>query len=129
MSLLRTCRRLSARLTLTQRVAVLSLVPMVLLGFVLTNVIERQVQSHSVSDAGQSARLIASIGIQPRLTPHELKAGLTPAQVRQLDDQLRARSTTENLARIKIWNVGPYGRLLRRSPPDRAQLPARQRPR
>ncbi|HEY2216527.1 MAG TPA: bifunctional diguanylate cyclase/phosphodiesterase, partial [Solirubrobacteraceae bacterium] len=78
---------------------------MVLLGFVLTSVIERQVQAHSVADAVQSARLIASIGIQPRLTPRELKVGLKPAQVAQLDSQLRARSTTENLARIKIWNA------------------------
>ncbi len=105
MSLLRTCRRLSARLTLTQRVATLSLLPMVVLGFALTSVIEHQVESHSIADAAQSARLIASIGIQPRLTPHELRVGLTPTQVKDLDRQLRARSTTENLARIKIWNA------------------------
>ena len=105
MSLLRTCRRLLARLTLTQRVALTSLVPMVVLGFVLTSVIEHQVESHSVADAGQSARLIASIGIQPRLTPSEISHGLTPAQIRDLDEQLRARSATENLARIKIWNA------------------------
>ncbi len=105
MPLLRTCRRLLARLTLTQRVALTSLVPMVVLGFVLTSVIEHQVESHSVADAGQSARLIASIGIQPRLTPHEIARGLTPAQIHELDEQLRARSATENLARIKIWNA------------------------
>lgn len=105
MSLLRMCRRLSARLTLTQRVATLSLLPMVVLGFALTSVIEHQVESHSIADAAQSARLIASIGIQPRLTPRELRDGLTPAQVKDLDRQLRARSTTENLARIKIWNA------------------------
>jgi diguanylate cyclase (GGDEF)-like protein len=105
MTLLRACRRLLGRLTLTQRVALMSLVPMVVLGFALTQVIEHQVESHSVADASQSARLIASIGIQPRLTPHELDIGLTPGEVGQLDEQLRARSTTENLARIKIWNA------------------------
>jgi diguanylate cyclase (GGDEF)-like protein len=105
MSLLRACKRLAGKLTLTQRVALMSLVPIVALGFVLTRVIERQVESHSVADASQSARLIANIGIQPRLTPHELAAGLSQAQIRQLDEQLRARSTTENLARIKIWNA------------------------
>lgn len=105
MSLLRTCRRLLGRLTLTQRVALTSLVPMVVLGFVLTSVIEHQVESHSVADAGQSARLIASIGIQPRLTPREIARGLTPGQIRDLDQQLQARSTAENLARIKIWNA------------------------
>jgi diguanylate cyclase (GGDEF)-like protein len=105
MALLRAYRRLSARLTLTQRVALTSLVPMVVLGFVLTSVLEQQVERHSVADAGQSARLIASIGIQPRLTPREVRNGLTAGQIQGLDDQLRARSVTENLARIKIWNA------------------------
>ena len=105
MSLLRGCRRLTARLTLTQRVAAMSLAPMVVLGFVLTTVIERRVEAHSVADAAQSARLIANIGIQPRLTPSELQTGLTPREIRGLDAQLRSRSRTENLSRIKIWNA------------------------
>jgi diguanylate cyclase (GGDEF)-like protein len=106
MRLVRVCRALAERLTLTQRVALLSLVPIVVLGFALTSVIERQVEDHSLSSASQSARLIANIGIQPRLTAQELTRGLTPVEVAQLDHQLRARSTTENLARIKIWNIG-----------------------
>src|SRR4029077_8769807 len=99
-------RRLTGRLSLTQQVALLSLVPIVVLGFILTRVIERQIVAHSVADASQSARLIANIGIQPRLSPHAMRDGLTRAQVADLDKQLRARSTTENLARIKIWNAG-----------------------
>ncbi len=97
-------RGASIRLSLTQQVALLSLVPIVALGFILTRVIERQVESQSVADASRSARLIVGIGIQPRLTPRELRDGLTPIQVRELEQQLRARSTTENLARIEIWN-------------------------
>jgi diguanylate cyclase (GGDEF)-like protein len=106
MRLVRACKALAERLTLTQRVALLSLVPMAVLGFALTSVIEHEVEQHSLASASQSARLIANIGIQPRLTARELKHGLTPREVRQLDEQLRARSTTENLARIKIWNIG-----------------------
>jgi len=105
MALLRAYRRLAGRLTLTQRVALTSLVPMVVLGFVLTSVLEHQVETHSVADAGQSARLIASIGIQPRLTPSEVRNGLNAQEIKALDEQLRARSATENLARIKIWNA------------------------
>jgi diguanylate cyclase (GGDEF)-like protein len=97
--------RLRRRLSLTQQVALLSLIPIVVLGFILTRVIENQIVAHSVSDASQSARLIANIGIQPRLSPQELRNGLTPPEVSDLDKQLRARSTTENLARIKIWNA------------------------
>ena len=98
-------RRLAGRLTLTQRVALTSLVPIVVLGLVLTSVLEHQVETHSVADAARSARLIASIGIQPRLTPGEVRDGLTAKQVRSLDHQLRTRSVTGDLARIKIWNA------------------------
>jgi diguanylate cyclase (GGDEF)-like protein len=105
MALVRAYRRLTGRLTLTQRVALTSLVPMVVLGFVLTSVLEQQVETHSVADAGQSARLIASIGIQPRLTPSGVRNGLTAQEIVALDRQLRDRSATEDLARIKIWNA------------------------
>ncbi len=83
----------------------MSLVPIVALGFILARVIQAQVVSRALSDADQSAQLIARIGIQPRLTPHDLRYGLSAAGVRSLDDQLRARSVTQDLARIKIWNT------------------------
>ncbi len=101
----RAARRLSRRLSLTQQVALLSLVPIVVLGFILTRVIEHQIVEHSLADASQSARLIANIGIQPRLSPQAMRDGLTAEEIGDLDKQLRARSTTENLARIKIWNA------------------------
>lgn len=101
----RAVRRLLGRLSLTRQVALLTLVPMVVLGFVLTRVIERQLEQHSVDNASQSARLIADIGFQPRLTPRELRDGLSATQIRALDGQLRERSSTENLARIKIWSA------------------------
>jgi diguanylate cyclase (GGDEF)-like protein len=93
------------RLSLTQQVALLSLVPMVALGFVLARVLQAQIVTRSLADATQSAQLIARIAIQPRLSPEDLRRGLTPNGVRALDDQLRGRSTTQNLARIKIWNA------------------------
>jgi diguanylate cyclase (GGDEF)-like protein len=93
------------RLTLTRQVALISLVPMVALGFLLARVLQAQLVSRSLTDADQSAQLIARIGIQPRLTPNDLRDGLSAAGVRSLDDQLRARSATKDLARIKIWNT------------------------
>ncbi|HEY4917371.1 MAG TPA: bifunctional diguanylate cyclase/phosphodiesterase [Solirubrobacteraceae bacterium] len=83
----------------------MSLVPIVALGFILARVIQAQVVSRALSDADQSAQLIARIGIQPRLTPHDLRYGLSASGVRSLDNQLRARSVTQDLARIKIWNT------------------------
>jgi diguanylate cyclase (GGDEF)-like protein len=93
------------RLTLTRQVALMSLVPIIVLGFLLARVLQAQLVSHSLIDADQSAQLIARIGIQPRLTPKDLRDGVSAAGVRSLDNQLRARSATKNLARIKIWNT------------------------
>ncbi len=93
------------RLSLTQKVALLSLAPMVLLGVILTRVIQSQVDAQSIANATQSARLIANVGIQPRLTPAELRDGLGADAIADLDRQLRARSKSGDLTRIKIWNA------------------------
>jgi diguanylate cyclase (GGDEF)-like protein len=97
-------RPMGTRISLTQKVALLSLVPMVLIGLILTRVIATQIDAHSLENATQSARLIANLGIQPRLTPRELRNGLSADEIKDLDKQLRQRSTTERLVRIKIWN-------------------------
>ena len=94
------------RLSLTKQVALLSLVPMVALGFVLTSVLQNQIVARSLADADQSAQLIARLAIQPHLSPQILRQGLSPQGVRALDAQLRGRSVTQDLARIKIWNSG-----------------------
>jgi diguanylate cyclase (GGDEF)-like protein len=98
-------RRWIGHLTLTRQVALLSLVPIVALGLILARVLQEQIVERSLADADQSAQLIARIGIQPRLTPDDLRYGMTPGGVRALDEQLRARSVTQDLARIKIWNT------------------------
>jgi diguanylate cyclase (GGDEF)-like protein len=83
----------------------MSLAPIMALGLILAQVLQAQIVSRALADADQSAQLIARIGIQPRLTPHDLHYGLSAAGVRSLDDQLRRRSVTRDLARIKIWNT------------------------
>jgi diguanylate cyclase (GGDEF)-like protein len=98
-------RRWIGHLTLTRQVALLSLVPIVALGLILARVLQEQIVQRSLTDADQSAQLIARIGIQPRLTPHDLRYGMSAAGVRSLDEQLRTRSVTQDLARIKIWNA------------------------
>jgi diguanylate cyclase (GGDEF)-like protein len=95
----------SGRLSLTRQVALLSLLPIVALGFILAHVLQTQIVTRSLDDATVSAGIIAHIGIQPRLSPRDLRTGLTPAGVRALDQQLSARSVTHDLARVKIWNA------------------------
>jgi diguanylate cyclase (GGDEF)-like protein len=92
--------------SLTGRVALLSLVPIVALGLVLALVLRGRIVSRTLADAGESAQLVAHLGIQPRLTPRELRLGLSAPEVRALDEQLRERSVRRDLARIKIWSSG-----------------------
>jgi diguanylate cyclase (GGDEF)-like protein len=95
---------LGGRLGLTRQVALLSLLPMVVFGFVLARVLQAQIVSRTLADATESARIIAHLGIQPHLSAKDLHTGLSPAGIRALDQQLSARSVTQDLARIKIWN-------------------------
>jgi diguanylate cyclase (GGDEF)-like protein len=98
-------RRLSAQLTLTRQVALLSVVPIAALGFILARVLQAQIVSRTLADETEAARIVAHIGIEPHLSPQDLRAGLTPAGIHALDQQLSARSVTQDLARIKIWNA------------------------
>ena len=104
MYLRRAGKKLAGSLSLTQQVALLSLAPIVALGLILAHVLTGQIVSRTLADASRSAQVIARIGIQPRLTPHDLRYGLSPAGVRALDGQLSVRSASTDLARIKIWN-------------------------
>ncbi len=97
-------RPLGARVALTQQVALLSLLPMVVLGFILARVLQAQIVSGALDNATESARIIAHLGIEPHLSAQDLRTGLKPAGVRALDRQLSGRSVTQDLARIKIWN-------------------------
>jgi diguanylate cyclase (GGDEF)-like protein len=90
--------------SLTGQVALLSLIPIVALGVVLAWVLRGQIVARTLADATQSASLVARLGVQPRITPSQLKHGLSIDGVKALDEQLHARSVTRDLARIKIWN-------------------------
>jgi diguanylate cyclase (GGDEF)-like protein len=92
------------RLSLTGQVALLSLIPIVALGVVLARVLQTQIVTRTLADEAQSAQLLARLAVQPRLSPSDLRDGLSGRGVRMLDEQLRARSVTRDLARIKIWS-------------------------
>lgn len=98
-------RGLAGRLTLTGQVALLSLIPTVVLGVVLAQALQSRIVARTLADQGEAAQLIARIGIQPRLSPHDLRYGLDAQQIRGLDAQLRTGWVKQRLARIKIWNA------------------------
>jgi diguanylate cyclase (GGDEF)-like protein len=93
-----------ARLSLTTQVALLSLIPIVALGFVLARVLQTQIVQRTLADADQSAQLVARLGVQPWLTPRDLHEGLSARSIHTLDHQLRTRSVSD-LAQIKIWSA------------------------
>ena len=90
---------------LTRQVALLSLLPVAALGFILAHVLQNQVVSRTLADAGESARIIAQAAVQPRLSRANLVNGLTAADVRALDRQVGTPVVAEHLARIKVWNA------------------------
>ncbi len=96
--------RARARLSLTGQVALLSLIPIVALGFVLARVLQAQIVQRTLADANQSAQLVARLGVQPWLTPRDLHEGLDATSIHALDQQLRTRSVSD-LARLKIWSA------------------------
>jgi diguanylate cyclase (GGDEF)-like protein len=93
------------RVSLTRQVALLSLLPIVALGFILASFLQRQITARTLADASQSAQLIAQVGIQPRLTQRTVREGLSAAGVHALDVQLNAPVVARELARVKIWSA------------------------
>jgi diguanylate cyclase (GGDEF)-like protein len=74
------------------------------LGFILARVLQAQIVSRRLADESEAARIIAHIGIEPHLSAQDLRTGLSASGSRALDHQLSARSVTQDLVRIKIWN-------------------------
>jgi diguanylate cyclase (GGDEF)-like protein len=105
MRLTRRLRRVAGRLSLTRKVALLSLLPMLALGLVLARVLQAQVVDRTLADATRSAAIIAHLGVQPKLTPQSLRDGLSRPTIRALDRELSAPSVGRDLARIKVWNA------------------------
>jgi diguanylate cyclase (GGDEF)-like protein len=105
MRLARGLRGLVGRLSLTRQVALLSLLPMLALGVILARVLQTQLVDRTLADATRSANIIAHFGVQPRLTPDDLRRGLAPAEVRALDQALSTPQVGQDLARIKVWNA------------------------
>ena len=70
-----------SKLSLLQRVALAAALPIFVLGLVLQRALEAQVRPRALSNAVSSARLIATLGIDPQLTAGELSSGLSADQI------------------------------------------------
>ena len=93
------------KLGLLGRFAIVSLVPIVLLGLVLAHFMGAQIRQRAVTDAARSAVLVSRLGIQPLLTPTDLSEGLTRSRLDALDAAVRPGLLGGDVTRIKIWNA------------------------
>jgi diguanylate cyclase (GGDEF)-like protein len=91
-------------LGLVGRFCLMSLIPIVLLGFVLAHTLSHQVRSRSLANARETAELVSKSAIQPRLSPNDVAHGLSRERVRALDKEVRDSRIGTRVARIKVWN-------------------------
>src|SRR5687768_9982342 len=91
-------------LGLLGKFAVMSIVPILLLGLLLAHTLKSRIREQVLDNSKHAAELIARLGIQPLLRPSDLGRGLEPNRFRILDNTLRAALLGEEVARIKIWN-------------------------
>jgi diguanylate cyclase (GGDEF)-like protein len=94
------------KMNLLLRFSLVAIVPMALLGFVLAQILQSQIERRSLAEARRSAVLIGEAGVKPAMTPLDFKRGLTNARMIAVDQPLQ--SVVENsggqVDRIKIWN-------------------------
>ncbi len=93
------------RPSLLVRVAAVSLVLVVVLGVLLSQVLATMISRRALAAAKDAAVLTTTIAVQPLLTEADLAEGLPPAKVRALDRAVRGSRQGTEIARIKIWNV------------------------
>jgi diguanylate cyclase (GGDEF)-like protein len=99
--------RRSLRLGLLGKFALASIVPIVLLGLVLSQYLKHRIEQRAIVQAERAAVLVARVGFQPHIRPIDLRRGYLPrAQAQALDRALRSKRREDGVARIKIWNTG-----------------------
>ncbi len=95
---------LRPRVGLLGKFAFASLIPIVLLGFVLAHYLSGQIQARALTNARQAAVLSARLGIQPLLSRSDLEEGLTAERYRALDTALQSGLIGKEVAQVKIWS-------------------------
>jgi diguanylate cyclase (GGDEF)-like protein len=91
-------------LGLLERFALAGAIPIVLLGVVVGQYLNHQIQHRALAEAERSASLIARVAFQPHLNQRDLERGLTPTQVDALQKALHTKGGADGVARIKVWD-------------------------
>ena len=92
------------KLGLLGKFALLSALPVIALGLALGLYLRAQIRERAVDNARDAARLIAQLGIQPMLSPLDLRRGLSQSQLVEIDASLRNALSDGEVEGVKIWN-------------------------
>ncbi len=92
------------RVGLLGKFALVSLVPIVLLGLTLAHFVQIQIRERALADAVRSAELVARLGVQPHLSKADISQGLSSKRLQAVDQAVRTSLLGRDVSRIKIWS-------------------------
>src|SRR3712207_3356792 len=93
------------RLSLLTKFGIVSALPILALGLVLSHILEGFVRDRATLTARQSIEAAARVGVQPHIDERDLRVGFSAAKYEQLDDLLRGESLLDGtVAEYTIWN-------------------------
>ena len=90
------------RVGLLGRFSLLSLLATILLGVALGTTLRSQIRHRAISDAANSAQLVARFGIQPQLSRAALRDGVSPEAVASLDSLLSGGYRGKSIVAIEV---------------------------
>ena len=95
---------MTSKLSLLGKVALLSLVPIVMLGFTLGVFLKKLIQDQALNNASESAVLVSRMGVQPLLSVEDVEQGLSWQRLWKFHEALGSSGLDERVEQIKIWN-------------------------
>jgi diguanylate cyclase (GGDEF)-like protein len=95
-----------SRWSLLTRFGVMSVVALAVLAVALAHVLKRQIEARAVAGAEEVGILIARAGVQPNLTPADVREGMSPERIDELDQRLAVSVFRDTgIQRVKIFDA------------------------
>ena len=86
----------------------MSFLALAILAVALAHVLKGQIEARALSSAEEVAVLVARAGVQPNLTRDDLRHGMTPQRVEELDRRLQVSVFGDlGIQRVKIFDTRP----------------------
>ncbi len=88
----------------------IGLVPLVGLGLVLAQLLQGQMEKQALTNAREAAVLTSRLGVQPLISPRDLRNGISSEHMDALLAVVRAGKADGRLVRLKVWS--PSGEIV-----------------